>query len=220
MGYKYNEREIENLFDKQLLNNGWVVGFQNINRNVYYQKARTKEENDKLEEQRPDFCLYIDKTSSFPEIVVETKKPNMNLAKTKKQALTYAKLLGSKIIILFDGLQTKSYWVENEEELLKNGLEVDGLKSKEFYIQFIATNTNHHQDANISINSKEELIAVFVFANQKLRKAGITKGMERFFEFSNLLFLKLISEDNDIVSKIIPPHIKWESYKIKVELNC
>ena len=41
------------------------------------------------------------------------------------------------------------------------------------------------------INSKEELINVFSFANQKLRKAGITKGMERFFEFSNLLFLKI-----------------------------
>ena len=64
-------------------------------------------------------------------------------------------------------------------------------------------------------NSKEELINVFSFANQKLRKAGITKGMERFFEFSNLLFLKLISESNDIVSEDIPQYVKWETYKNK-----
>ncbi|MDR2962018.1 MAG: N-6 DNA methylase [Bacteroidales bacterium] len=39
--------------------------------------------------------------------------------------------------------------------------------------------------------------------------------MERFFEFSNLLFLKLISEDNDIVSDTIPQYVRWEIYKNK-----
>jgi len=39
--------------------------------------------------------------------------------------------------------------------------------------------------------------------------------MERFFEFSNLLFLKLISESNDIVSEDIPQYVKWETYKNK-----
>lgn len=212
---KIIERDIENLLEQQLLKKDWIIDFQNQNKNVYHQKARTKEENDKLMGLKPDFCLYVNKNSNYPEIIVETKKPNMNLTKTKKQVLNYAKLLGTKIIILFDGLQTKTYWVENAEELLKNGLEVDGLENKEFYSQFIKANTHHYQDANISINSKEELIAVFAFTNQKLRKAGITKGMERFFEFSNLLFLKLISEDNDIISETIPLHIKWESYKHK-----
>jgi hypothetical protein len=39
--------------------------------------------------------------------------------------------------------------------------------------------------------------------------------MERFFEFSNLLFLKLISEDNKIISESIPEYIRWETYKNK-----
>jgi type I restriction enzyme M protein len=39
--------------------------------------------------------------------------------------------------------------------------------------------------------------------------------MERFFEFSNLLFLKLISEENEIISESIPEYIKWETYKNK-----
>ncbi|MEA1916829.1 MAG: N-6 DNA methylase [Campylobacterota bacterium] len=209
------ERDIENLLEQQLLDNGWEINFQNKNKDVYHQKTRTEEESIKLGALQPDFCLYINKTSSYPEIIIETKKPNMNLAKTKEQALNYAKLLGSKIIILFDGLQTKSYWVENEENLLLNGLEVNTVKNKEFYKQFISLNSNNYQDASITINSKEDLIGVFAFTNQKLRKAGITKGMERFFEFSNLLFLKLISEDNEIISESIPEYIKWESYKNK-----
>lgn len=209
------ERDIENLLEQQLLKNGWEINFQNKNKDVYHQKTRTEEENLKLGALKPDFCLYINKTSSYPEIIIETKKPNMNLAKTKEQALNYAKLLGSKIIILFDGLQTKSYWVENEENLLLNGLEVNAIKDKEFYKKFISLNSNNYQDSNIIINSKEDLINVFAFTNQKLRKAGITKGMERFFEFSNLLFLKLISEENEIISENIPEYIKWESYKNK-----
>jgi type I restriction enzyme M protein len=137
------------------------------------------------------------------------------LAKTKEQALNYAKILGAKIIILFDGILTKTYWVENKEELLDNGTEVSTIKNIDFYKKFILLNSSNYVSDIIVINSKEELINVFSFANQKLRKAGITKGMERFFEFSNLLFLKLISESNDIVSEDIPQFVKWETYKNK-----
>lgn len=182
---------------------------------VFHQKAKSKEDNKKLKSLRPDFCLYLTKESISPEIILETKKPNMNLAKTKEQALKYAKILNSKIIILFDGIQTKNYWVENEEELLEDGIEINTIKNTDFYARYIRKDSNKYLNEKITINSKEELISVFSFTNQKLRKAGITKGMERFFEFSNLLFLKLISENNDIVSESIPKYVKWETYKNK-----
>ena len=210
-----SERDIENLLEQQLSKNGWVIDFQSQNRNVYFQQARTQEENDHLSGLKPDFCLYLTHQSSFPEIIIETKKPNMNLAKTKIQALKYAKLLETKIIILFDGIQIKNYWVENEEELLHNDLVVDSIKNSSFYQKFILLNSNHYQESSIVISSREELIHVFAFTNQKLRKAGITKGIERFFEFSNLLFLKLVSEENDVLSEKIPDHIKWGSYQNK-----
>jgi hypothetical protein len=54
--------------------------------------------------------LYVDNNSISPEIIIETKKPGMNLTKTREQALNYANILGSKIIILFDGILTKTYW--------------------------------------------------------------------------------------------------------------
>jgi len=209
------ERDIENILEQQLVQQNWVVRANDPARNVYHQKPKSKEDIQKLNGLEPDFCLYISEKSVSPEIVVETKKPGMNLAKTKEQALNYAKILGTKIIILFDGILTKTYWVENQEELLDNGTEVSTIKDIEFYKKFILSNSNNYVSDIITINSKEELINVFSFANQKLRKAGITKGMERFFEFSNLLFLKLISEHNDIVSEDIPQYVKWETYKNK-----
>lgn len=209
------ERDIENIIEQSLLNNGWVINVSDPKKNVFHQKAKTKEDNAKLKSLRPDFCLYLSEKSISPEIILETKKPNMNLAKTKEQALNYAKILGSKIIILFDGIQTKNYWVDNQEELLEDGIEIKTIRDVEFYNKYINADTNNYVNDKIIINSKEELIAVFAFTNQKLRKAGITKGMERFFEFSNLLFLKLISENNDIVSESIPQYIKWETYKNK-----
>lgn len=209
------ERDIENLLEQQLVKQGWIVKASNSARNVYHQKPKSKEDVKKLKGLEPDFCLYIDNKSVSPEIIIETKKPGMNLAKTKEQALNYAQILGSKIIILFDGILTKSYWVENQEELLDNGTEVSAIKNLDFYKKFIFAKTNNYVSDVLFINSKEELINVFSFANQKLRKAGITKGMERFFEFSNLLFLKLVSENNDIVSEEIPQYVKWETYKHK-----
>ncbi|MDR0630721.1 MAG: N-6 DNA methylase [Holosporales bacterium] len=181
------ERDIENLLEQQLIRNGWVINANDKNRNVYHQKPKTDEDIAKLKGLEPDFCLYLDANSVSPEIIIETKKPGMNLTKTKEQALNYS----------------------------NNGMEVSSIKTADFYRKFILANTNNYISDELTINSKEELINVFSFANQKLRKAGITKGMERFFEFSNLLFLKLISEENDIVSDTIPQYAKWETYKNK-----
>jgi len=44
------------------------------------------------------------------------------------------------------------------------------------------------------IHTKNELIEIFSYANDLLRQEGMREGVERFTEFSNLLFLKLIDE--------------------------
>ncbi|MFI3263855.1 MAG: N-6 DNA methylase [Rikenellaceae bacterium] len=209
------ERDIENLVEQLLVKNGWVIELNNPLRNVYHQRPKTAEDKQKLNGAKPDFCLYLDSQSISPEIIIETKKPNMNLAKTKEQALNYAKLLGSKIVILFDGIQTKNYWVDNQEELFEDGISIDTISDIDFYKRYINQNTNNYINSSVAINSKEDLIAVFAFTNQKLRKAGIIKGMERFFEFSNLLFLKLISENNDAVLISVLEYIRWEAYRNK-----
>ncbi len=215
MKTQIQERDIENLLEQHLTKKGWIISANDVNRNVYHQKPKTAEDIAKLKGLEPDFCLYLSAKSVSPEIIVETKKPGMNLAKTKEQAMNYAKILDSKIVMLYDGLIVKTYWVENQEELLDNGINVSKIENAEYYQKFISANSYSYVSNQLIINSKEELINVFSFANQKLRKAGITKGMERFFEFSNLLFLKLISEENDIISDTIPTFVKWEIYKNK-----
>ena len=209
------EREIENLLEQLLKSEGWITDFGEPRRNVYHQSPRTEKEKKKIGKKRPDFCLYFNETSSFPEIIAETKKPGMNLEKTKKQTIRYAKKLGSKIIMLFDGINVKHYWVENGELLKDDGGEVLSVKGADFYRKFTEQNSNDYQNPHIVIETKAELIKVFAFTNQKLRKAGILKGIERFMEFSNLLFLKLVSEENDIISENIPRHLVWDFYKNK-----
>ena len=48
------------------------------------------------------------------------------------------------------------------------------------------------------IAANRELIDIFSYANDLLRQEGMREGVERFLEFSNLLFFKLIDEiEND-----------------------
>jgi len=104
-----SEPDIENLLEQQLIKNGWDISINSPNRNVFHQIPRTEAERKKLDGCKPDFCLYLTPNSPSPEIIIETKKPNTNLSAAKKQALKYATLLSSKIIILFDGLYVKSF---------------------------------------------------------------------------------------------------------------
>ena len=203
------------LLEQKLKACGWNLNFSDINRDVFQQKPRTDDEKKLLGRLSPDFCLYLGCDSNSPEIIIETKKPGVSLSKAKEQAMKYAVILGSKIIILYDGLIVKSYWVENAKHLKNNGVELNDVHQKDDYRQFIQAQTNEYNDNQILITSKEDLINVFAFTNQKLRKAGISKGIERFFEFSNLLFLKLISENNQAIANNIPTHLQWDAYKNK-----
>ena len=208
------ERDVENLLEQMLKKAGFIVDVSNPKRNVYFQSPRTEEEKGKLKGKKPDFCIYFDNTSTSPDIIIETKKPNMSLSSTLEQAIDYANKLGSKIVILYDGIEIKHFWF-TKEEMLYNNLPIKEIKDKNFYKRFLTENSAFVYEKKEIIRSKEDLIKIFAYANQKLRKAGITKGMQRFFEFSNILFLKLISEENDIISEKIPEYIKWESYKNK-----
>lgn len=213
------ERDIENLLEQKLRSKGYILDIGEANRNVYWQTPRSPEEKKKLKGLKPDFCIYLEKTrktNSSPDIIIETKKPGMKLVATLDQAMNYATLLDAKIVIIFDGHTLKSFYVKTKESLKLDGLEINQILTIDEYRAYILNDTsNIETNTNIEIRSKQDLISVFSFANNKLRKAGITKGIERFTEFTNLLFLKLISEENDIITESIPEHIKWDSYKNK-----
>ena len=65
--------------------------------------------------------------------------------------------------------------------------------------------------------TREELIKIFEWTNKLLRKEGIQKGIDRFTAFSNLLFIKIISEiEEDRERRGLKRGLKkslcWESF--------
>jgi type I restriction enzyme M protein len=66
-------------------------------------------------------------------------------------------------------------------------------------------------------HSRAELISIFKWANNLLRKEGLRQGIERFSEFANLIFLKLISEleyerEKNDEPRILDVQYSWESF--------
>ncbi|CAI2185203.1 15218_t:CDS:2 [Funneliformis geosporum] len=58
--------------------------------------------------------------------------------------------------------------------------------------------------------ARKELVRLFSSANKELRKAGLESGVERFGEFCNLLFLKLLSEEEEKREKLGQSRIEFQ----------
>lgn len=208
------EREVENLLEQDLKDNGYIIDTGSAQRNIYRQDPRSSEEKVLLKGKHPDFIIYEDNNSKCPIAIIETKKTEYRtLEKALEQVLDYADKLKAKIVFLYNGNRYLSYWVETKENLFIDNIEVDKILPLEILQKF---KSNKIFLANqIQINNKNDLINVFKEANNKLRDAGITIGLGRFTEFSNLLFLKLISEKNTFENNKIPNHLLWDTYKNK-----
>lgn len=126
------------------------------------------------------------------------------------QGLDYAEKLQAPYLFLFNKNRCKAIHVPSKKFLKKDDTEVLSLLSLEELLSF---------DGHISIqekvliNTKQDLINVFDKVNNKLREAGITVGIQRFTEFSNLLFLKLVSELNKDMNYNLSEMLLWDSYK-------
>ncbi|MFM2369398.1 MAG: hypothetical protein RL619_1704 [Bacteroidota bacterium] len=72
------------------------------------------------------------------------------------------------------------------------------------------------------MQSREELISIFKTVNNHFRKMGIRSGLDRIDLFSNVLFLKVISElaeMNDCTINLPPKDYLWDNFKIKKGLD-
>lgn len=211
-----NERETENILENILRNKEWKIDLSDDNRQVYRQSPRSAHEKKLLDGDFPDYMLYLDEYSDIPDAIIEVKRPKQNLENAMKQGIDYANKLNTKIVFVFDGTNTLSMFIPNETPLILNENEIREFISPDQLNKFIKENTNEiNTISEIAIESKKDLINVFKYANNQLRRAGITTGMERFTDFSNLLFLKLISENNQFISSDIPESLQWDAFKNK-----
>jgi type I restriction enzyme M protein len=212
------EKDTEYLINNQLQNLKWILDTKNPKRNVFFQHPKTKKQQKLLEGKSPDYVLYPT-SSDDPLIIIEAKRAGESINKALEQGIHYAKKLNAPIVYATDGVFIKTIHIKENKPLILNGEEIDEFIREIIAIQYIGTNEINTLDKKV-IKSRSELISIFSTANNLLRSEGISAGIERFSEFSNILFLKLISEIEEINEELdqpinIPKHFRWNYFKDK-----
>ena len=208
-----------------LVNLGWEIDENSPNCNCFTERARTVEENKKFKGNKPDYVLYSSDDKK-PIAIIEAKRQGKSLLEALEQAKTkYAIPLGVKIIFITDGLFIQAYHIDDDDYLYYNSEIVTEFLTEKRIELFINGGSKIFSEKKVT-HSKIELIKIFQEANDILRKDGLSEGRERFTEFSNLLFLKLISDiekqrEVDGLNRRLEKMYCWEEYcdKNAAELN-
>ena len=191
------EQEVRQLVDHSLNSSGWILDPKDSNRNVYLEDAvkefipqRSKK---KLGTKRPDYTLFH---QGRPIAVLETKKSGISdLTHALSQAKDYAVCIDAPIVFASNGISFKTQFLQNQLPLILDGVEVRSPILPSLLNKFYQKNTNEvNSIPEQVIRSREDLIRLFSELNDDLRAAGVRAGLERFSEFANILFLKLLCE--------------------------
>jgi len=197
---KLLESAVRKRIDEILKNIGWKTDEFGEECNVFTERVRILEEKKKIKAKFPngkfpDYVLYS--SNSFkPIAIIEAKRPGQNLEKALNQAKDYAKCLGIKIIFAIDGSIIEARDITYDYRLKFDGSLITELINEKLLIRFIQEGPEIFSPQDIA-HTKNELIEIFSYADNLLRQEGMREGVERFTEFSNLLFLKLIDEIED-----------------------
>ena len=202
--------------DGDLVHLGWVIDESKPDCNVFTERAKTEEQVRRLDKKRPDYILYEPGTNR-PIAVIEAKRPGGTLDDAVEQGRSrYAQPLGVDIVFGTDGVLCQSYDLRSNAPLLLDGEPVVDLLAPKLLVQFADQGPSLITPTKVR-QTKQELMSIFAQANDLLRKEGLREGIERFSEFSNLLFLKLISEiEEDRESRGEPRRLEkhhcWEAF--------
>ncbi|MGI6692030.1 MAG: N-6 DNA methylase [Christensenellales bacterium] len=188
------EAETRVLIDRSLENLGWK--FKGKEKNVFFEQPRTETERKKLGGKRPDYVLYS-KDSDKPLIVIEAKKKGSRIDTALEQGISYARAIEAPLVFATDGVFCKSFHTIANCTPLLNGDEVDEFIREALALRYLSTHEVNTISPKVQYDRKE-LIRIFDEANNMLRGEGLRAGIERFGEFANILFLKLISESEQI----------------------
>lgn len=188
------EAETRLLIDRNLENLGW--NFKGKNKNVFVEQPRTERERKKLGGKRPDYVLYS-RESDKPLIVIEAKKKGARIDAALEQGISYALALEAPLVFATDGVFCKAFHTIANRTPILNGEEIDEFIREALALRYLTTYEVNTVSPKVQYDRKE-LIRIFDEANNMLRGEGLRAGIERFGEFANILFLKLISESEQI----------------------
>lgn len=195
---------------------GWNTNEDSPQCNAFTERAKTKEQNKKFNGKQPDYVLYKSGTDE-PIAIIEAKRKGQSIEKALEQAIEkYAKPLGIKVVFAIDGTFIKSFHIDAKKELIIDNDVVTELMSEERLLRFIKEGYSIEEVPEQVKHTREELIRIFKWANDLLRKEGL-RNLDRFVEFSNILFIKIISEIEDDREKNGLPrqldkHLCWDSF--------
>lgn len=215
------EQDIRTSVDEQLKNLGWF--FKGTNRNIFQEQPREDDQKKKLKGRRPDYVLYSSKEKyrKEPLMIIETKKPGSNLNDALVQGNWYAEQLGAPLVFATDGVYYRTLHSKVHKPLYLNGEEIDELIRELEAIKFLQNNEVNTISKEV-IYDRQQLIHIFEEANNLLRAEGLRAGIERFGEFANILFLKLVGEIEDLKEEerenskiILDKYLRWDQWKNK-----
>lgn len=188
------EADTRNLIDTALTNLGWKLSGKD--KNVFFEQPKTEAERKSLGGKSPDYVLYSNE-SDRPLIVIEAKKKGYRLDSAMEQGIGYARAINAPLVFATDGVFCKAYHTEANRTPILNGEEIDELIRETLALRYLTTYEVNTVSPKVQYDRKE-LIRIFDEANNMLRGEGLRAGIERFGEFANILFLKLITESEQI----------------------
>ena len=190
---RHKESATRKKVDIILKNIGWQTDEESPDCNVFTERCKLQEQTALLHGKEPDYVLYKSGTD-LPLAIIETKRPGQTLTAALTKAINdYATPLEIYIIFTSDGAITEVYDRRSNGPLRLDGEIITDFLTEKQLLRFVAEGSDLVTPQR-AILSKQELIRIFAEANALLRKEGLREGIERFTEFSNLIFLKLISE--------------------------
>ena len=184
------EAETRVLIDRSLENLGWKL--KGKDKNVFFEQPKTELERKKLGGKRPDYVLYS-KESEKPLIVIEAKKKGSRIDEALEQGIGYARAIDAPLVFATDGVFCKAFHTGANRPPILNGEEIDEFIREALALRYLTSYEVNTVSPKVQYDRKE-LIRIFDEANNMLRGEGLRAGIERFGEFANILFLKLISE--------------------------
>ncbi len=195
------EADVRLKINRSLESKGWLLRADEIGQNVFLERSvRDRLPNaasGALGLNSPDYTLF---DGAVPIAVIEAKKPSFSdLRAALAQARDYAARIGAQIVFASNGLTVKSQFLGNGLPLFLNGIEVSEFLHLDALRRFHAEDNNEvYTVPREVVKSREQLIEIFAELNDELRAGeGLRAGIERFTEFANVLFLKLLSEKGD-----------------------
>ena len=202
-----SEQDIrEDLIGPHLKSLGWSKGGNRIHREkgpsgTPEAKARVK----------ADYLLYLEGYADC-SVVVEAKAPGKSLRAAMEQAQGYVGRIREKggsccIAIATDGTAVHAEWWDGSE------LEINGEAVRQIpgprVIQQFAEAGKPYLVRGSAPRTSQELVTVFKQASKVLHKEGLI-NLDAFIEFSQILFVKVLTELADLDPARTAPKLRWQ----------